>query len=116
MVVGSQHPAWGGYTLWPALVILSVFFNTLRTLGYDVIAHPFPDHHPFIPANINFDDDLPVLMTAKDAVKCAAFATDRHWYLPVIAQVPGACIEQLVAMVGARAPATSGWAVSGKLL
>lgn len=92
------------------------FFNTLRALGYDVIAHPFPDHHPFTPANINFDDDLPVLMTAKDAVKCAAFATDRHWYLPVVAQVPGACIERLVAMVGARAPAASGWAVSGKLL
>jgi len=84
------------------------FFNTLRTLGYDVIAHPFPDHHPFTPADITFDDDLPVLMTAKDAVKCVGFATDRHWYLPVTARVPEPCIEQLVAMINARAPAASG--------
>ena len=84
------------------------FFNTLRTLGYEVIAHPFPDHHPFTSADITFDDDLPVLMTAKDAVKCVAFATDRHWYLPVTARVPEPCIEQLVAMIDARAPATSG--------
>lgn len=84
------------------------FFNTLRSLGYDVISHPFPDHHPFTPADITFDDNLPVLMTAKDAVKCTAFATDRHWYLPVTAEVPTPCLEQLVTMIDARTPAVSG--------
>ena len=84
------------------------FFNTLRSLGYDVISHPFPDHHPFTPADITFDDNLPVLMTAKDAVKCTAFATDRHWYLPVTAEVPTPCLEQLVTMIDARTPVVSG--------
>lgn len=84
------------------------FFNTLRSLGYDVISHPFPDHHPFTPADITFDDNLPVLMTAKDAVKCTAFATDRHWYLPVTAEVPTPCLEQLVTMIDVRTPVVSG--------
>ena len=84
------------------------FFNTLRSLGYDVIGHSFPDHHPFTLADITFDDDLPVLMTAKDAVKCTAFATDRHWYLPVTAEVPVPCLEQLVTMIDERTPANAG--------
>ena len=49
----------------------------------EVIAHDFPDHHRFQPADIRFDDQLPVLMTEKDAVKCRRFAGPQHWYLPV---------------------------------
>ena len=30
-----------------------------------------------------FDDDLDVVVTEKDAVKCTAFAHERLWYLPV---------------------------------
>jgi tetraacyldisaccharide 4'-kinase len=33
-----------------------------------------------------FADDLPVIMTEKDAVKCRAFAADHCWYLQVAAQ------------------------------
>ncbi len=84
------------------------FFNTLRSLGFDVIAHPFPDHHAFISEDISFNDDLPVIMTAKDAVKCSGFADERHWYLPVTTHLPDSCIEHLVEMIEARKPATSG--------
>ena len=80
------------------------FFNTLRSLGYDVIGHPFPDHHSFVPEDICFNDDLPVIMTAKDAVKCGDFADDRHWYLPVTTCVSDSCIEQLMEMIEARKP------------
>ncbi|MFK0570924.1 tetraacyldisaccharide 4'-kinase [Endozoicomonas sp.] len=83
------------------------FFNTLRSLGFDVIVHPFPDHHAFTPEDITFNDDLPVIMTAKDAVKCSEFADARHWYLPVTTHLSDSCIEQLVAMIEARKPATS---------
>ena len=61
------------------------FFNELTGLGIDVIAHPFPDHHPFTARELDFGDGLPVLMTEKDAVKCAAFADARLWYVPVSA-------------------------------
>jgi tetraacyldisaccharide 4'-kinase len=61
------------------------FFDELAGLGIEVIAHPFPDHHAFTARELAFGDALPVLMTEKDAVKCAAFAEARLWYVPVSA-------------------------------
>ena len=77
------------------------FFNTLRRLGFEVIEHPFADHHPFTRKDICFDDRLPVIMTAKDAVKCGQFADQRHWFLPVTARLPTGLSEQLVTMLKA---------------
>ena len=37
--------------------------------------------------DLEFDDDLPVLMTEKDAVKCRYFADKRYWVVPVDAKV-----------------------------
>jgi tetraacyldisaccharide 4'-kinase len=59
------------------------FFTELRAQGVEVIEHAFPDHHPLSAAELRFGDDLPVLMTEKDAVKCAPFADPRLWYVPV---------------------------------
>ena len=59
------------------------FFRSLEDRGIGVTRHPFPDHHPFRPPDIDFGDDTPVLMTEKDAVKCERFADARHWYVPV---------------------------------
>jgi tetraacyldisaccharide 4'-kinase len=50
-----------------------------------VEAHALPDHHRFTAGDIDWPDALPVIMTAKDAVKCVGFAKERHWYLPVTA-------------------------------
>ncbi len=47
----------------------------------------FPDHYHYRPDDILFQDDAPVLMTEKDAVKCRAFADERHWYVPVTARL-----------------------------
>ena len=62
------------------------FFDHLRRLGVEIIEHAFADHHRFTPADLAFGDDLPILMTEKDAVKCAAFADARMAYLAVEAQ------------------------------
>jgi tetraacyldisaccharide 4'-kinase len=62
------------------------FFAQLRRLGYQVIAHPFPDHYRYRPADIRFNDNLPVIMTQKDAVKCERHARDNVWYLAVEAR------------------------------
>ncbi len=64
------------------------FFATLRSKGLKVIPHPFPDHHPYQPVDLEFGDGLPVLMTEKDAVKCEAFAAARCWTVPVTAELP----------------------------
>jgi tetraacyldisaccharide 4'-kinase len=59
------------------------FFDMLRGFGINVIDHPLPDHARLLIGDISFADDLPVLMTEKDAVKCEAVAGPHHWYVPV---------------------------------
>lgn len=62
------------------------FFSTLHTLGIDAQNFEFPDHHPFSPSDLQFNDSLPVLMTEKDAVKCLGFAAKHFWYVPIQVQ------------------------------
>lgn len=78
------------------------FFDTLRNAGLTVYEHPMPDHHPFKPGDLNFGDALPVLMTEKDAVKCAAFADERCWFVPVTAEFSEAETRALTDVVLAR--------------
>ncbi len=75
------------------------FFNTLAALGFDVIPHSFPDHHGFRIEDISFDDGLPVIMTAKDAVKCTGFAQANHWYLPVVADIPAKVLDKITSQI-----------------
>ncbi len=63
------------------------FFDDLTKYGLVIEEHPFADHHQFKADEINFNDDKPVLMTHKDAVKCQPFATTNHWYRPVVLSV-----------------------------
>lgn len=63
------------------------FFAYLRTLGIVPIAHAFPDHYRYTSRDIALPGATAILMTEKDAVKCAAFADDRCWTLPVAAIV-----------------------------
>ncbi len=71
------------------------FVSRLRREGLQVIKHVFPDHHPYRHGDIEFGDDLPVVMTEKDAVKCERFATERCWYLPVRAKLADTFIYRL---------------------
>ena len=64
------------------------FFAHLRAAGIDVIAHAFDDHFPYAEKNLDFGDGLPVLMTAKDAVKCTAYTRLDLWSVPVRAELP----------------------------
>jgi len=59
------------------------FFHALREAGLDVEEHPYPDHARLGRAHIDFADGAPVLMTEKDAVKCASLADARHWAVPL---------------------------------
>jgi tetraacyldisaccharide 4'-kinase len=71
------------------------FFAQLAAFGLHIDAHPFPDHHAFVAADIAFEDAAPVVMTEKDAVKCEPFADDRCWYLPVEASIEPALAERI---------------------
>lgn len=45
------------------------FFDSLSACGLQVEPHPLPDHHPLSMDDLSFDDDDPILLTSKDAVK-----------------------------------------------
>lgn len=64
------------------------FFQTLKSRGIAVVPHAFGDHHAFEPADLEFSSQLPVLMTEKDATKCAAFAPEGAFAVPVNAELP----------------------------
>lgn len=73
------------------------FFASLRAAGIDVIEHPFPDHHAYTAADIDFGGDAPMLMTEKDAVKCRAFDRADAWCVPVRAQLPAEFFDAIAA-------------------
>jgi tetraacyldisaccharide 4'-kinase len=63
------------------------FFRQLRAAGLQLIEHPFPDHYAYSARDLKFDDDRPVLMTEKDAVKCRSFAAAQWWAVAAQARV-----------------------------
>jgi tetraacyldisaccharide 4'-kinase len=81
-VAGIGHPA--------------KFFTRLRDNGLKLRCHEFPDHHYYSQTDIHFNDDKPVIMTEKDAVKCRHFAGPQHWYLPIEARLPNLFGERLL--------------------
>ena len=63
------------------------FFGLLAALGLDCEKRPFPDHHAYVSADLECENGTILLMTEKDAVKCAPLPTAEAWVLPVEAQV-----------------------------
>jgi tetraacyldisaccharide 4'-kinase len=59
------------------------FFSYLRSMGVRVIKHEFPDHYNFESKDLDFNDELAILMTEKDAVKCRQFNKSNCWYLKI---------------------------------
>lgn len=71
------------------------FFSHLRALGLDFEAHAFPDHHTYVESELAYAAIDAIVMTEKDAVKCAAFAHENYWALRVDA-VPDAALGEFV--------------------
>ena len=78
------------------------FFDLLRQSGIEVRSHPFPDHHRFRAREIAPPDDLPVLMTEKDAVKCQRIAGPRHWFVPVTVEPEPRFLRDLAELLEVR--------------
>lgn len=78
------------------------FFDHLERLGIAARRIAFPDHHAYQPAELRLPGADLVVMTEKDAVKCAAFADARMWYLRVEAILPPDFDEFLLTRLAAR--------------
>lgn len=71
------------------------FFDTLQSTGTDSVNHPFPDHYQFNRGDLELLDDQDIVMTEKDAVKCAEFAGEKCWALEIDA-VPTPAIAKII--------------------
>ncbi len=77
------------------------FFDTLTELGVDFIPHILPDHASLERASLDFGDDLAVIMTEKDAVKCESWAGPNCWYVRVAAEFEPHVVGSLTAQLSA---------------
>lgn len=75
------------------------FFATARSLGYQPLCHPFPDHYRFAVSDFCWQPGSVVIMTQKDAVKCENFSDENYWYLDIRAQLDDSFVEQFLARV-----------------
>ena len=71
------------------------FVTSLEQLGFEVLLHAWPDHHTFTGDELDFDDELPVIITAKDAVKCVGVSNDNVWVLDVMANPETEFLDKL---------------------
>jgi tetraacyldisaccharide 4'-kinase len=73
------------------------FYHTLQELGFTVIEHGFADHHQFTESDFQFSDDLPIIMTEKDAVKARTLhGLQNCWVLPVEADLESGFAQSLL--------------------
>ena len=75
------------------------FFAMLRAHGLDVETRTLPDHARFTPEQAGIGQGKPVLLTEKDAVKCAGPGWNDAAYVEVNAVVDGAAAGALVETV-----------------
>lgn len=73
------------------------FFNILLDNQCKIRPHIFPDHHPFKAQDFDFEEDLPIIMTEKDAIKCRKFAKSNYWYLPIEVRLPSSFGKRVLA-------------------
>jgi tetraacyldisaccharide 4'-kinase len=80
------------------------FFATLRAAGLLVTEHPLADHARLGARDLEFGDGLPVLMTEKDAVRCAGLPGTGRYAVAVTARLEPAgaerLLERLLALAG----------------
>ena len=78
------------------------FFRTLEGLGLNFSRHPFADHHAYTAEDLAFAADGVLLMTEKDAVKCAPLVPGETWVLPVEAELSPDLVELILEKIRGR--------------
>jgi len=78
------------------------FFDLLARMGIEAVPHAFPDHHAFVPQDLDFAGTGAIVMTAKDAVKCARFADARCYALDIRAVIDPALVALILERLDGR--------------
>ena len=72
------------------------FFEQLISSGLKFKKVIFDDHYFFKESDFKDYDDMDIIMTEKDAVKCKSFAKENFWYLPIYADVEEGLFKQMI--------------------
>lgn len=78
------------------------FFALLRSIGLSFHRMPLDDHHRYRDNPFARRNSEAVLMTEKDAVKCARFVESRMWAIPVYARIEPKLVETILGHIGGR--------------
>ncbi len=75
------------------------FFSMLRAEGLEIIEHAFADHQQYKAQHFTFNDDLPIIMTEKDAVKCEKLSLENAWSVELRIVFPKKFVPEIVTML-----------------
>ena len=81
------------------------FFGHLTALGLSYRGYAFPDHHRYLRADLEAIEADALLMTEKDAVKCAGLTDRPVWVLPDTARVEPDLVALVMEKLDGRPPA-----------
>lgn len=103
VATGAQRPIAPDATMKVVSAVAGIgqpeqFFNTLLEVGYTVQEYAFPDHHHYTAEDFAKLPEQPVIMTEKDAVKCADLAGNNAWYLKISAELPPVVTDAVVSL------------------
>ena len=76
------------------------FFRRLTIAGIKFQKIIFNDHHLFTESDFKDYDDMNIIMTEKDSVKCNDFAKENFWCLPIYASVDEELFKKLIKKLG----------------
>ena len=82
------------------------FAQTLATLGFEVILSSVNDHQHLSSDDLTFGDDLPVIITSKDAVKYSGVIPETLWVLEVEMSISDDFVDSLTEQAGLTITAT----------
>jgi len=82
------------------------FFAALSEAGIAADGHALADHGTLDPRHLPFPDGTTVLMTEKDAVKCASYARPDWWYVELDVLIEREMAQDLITLVLERAGLT----------
>ena len=82
------------------------FAQTLTTLGFEVIFSSVNDHQHLSSDDLTFGDDLPVIITSKDAVKYSGVIPENLWVLEVEMSISDDFVHSLTQQAGLTIKAT----------
>ena len=71
------------------------FFRLLSSAGFAIVKKPLPDHHELSVGDFPEADEMTVLITEKDAVKCADMTLPHVWVVQLGIEVPEATVQAL---------------------